>query len=134
MNELAQLDLALQDEFARPAHWAEPASKLRRPRPAPKLDYRAWLDHAAGCTPCGLARDDLLALRTGDLEVEPAVPCARGMALVPLEDVDRAAGGLDRGELAMALRRIAEWSRQREDWGPEARMSAGQAWGRVGQR
>lgn len=132
MTQLYLTDEFLSDEFARAPHWVEPPSKLGRQREAPALDYRAWLDHAAECEPCGLARDDLLALRQGALDAEPAVPCPVGIRLVPLEDLDRVVGGMDRGESAAAIRRIVDHARELDGWGPEARMSAGQAWGRLG--
>lgn len=131
MSQLALLDEYLQNEFARPAHWVEPPSKVRGTRRAPVVDYSAWLEHAAGCEECGLASENLIALRSGQLEAEPAVPCSTGIRLLPLVDVKLAAGAIDRGEAHEMLRRIIDRSREVDGWGPEARMSAGQAWGRM---
>ncbi len=127
MTQLALLDEQLQAELARPPHWAEPPSKVRTSAWPLKVDYRAWLEHAAGCVECGLAREDLVALRSG--LSEPAVPCSPGIRLLPLTDLDAACAGIGRGEHTEAVRRVIEHARLLDGWGPEARMSAGQAWG-----
>jgi len=131
VTQLPLLDARLQAEMARAAHWAEPPSKIRTSARPVAVDYRAWLAHVAGCEPCGLARDDLAELRSGWLEAEPAVPCSRGIRLLPLADLDAACAGVDRDEHVEAVRRIIDQARELDGWGPEARMSPGQAWGRM---
>lgn len=128
MSQLSLLDERLQNEFARAAHWVEPPSKVRTSQRPIKVDYRAWLEHAAGCDNCGLARDDLVELRAGQLEAEPAVPCSVGMRLLPTGDVNVAAASIDRGEHSAAVRRLLDHARRLDGWGPEARMNPGQAW------
>jgi hypothetical protein len=132
-EQLALLDEELQAMLARPAHWVEPPRRHRHLRPPQPLDYRAWLEHvAAGCEDCAAASDDLVALRSGGVEWDLAVPCTVGIRLLPLADVDAACPGIDRGEGAEMLRRLVEHARDLDGWGPEARMNPGQAWGREG--
>jgi hypothetical protein len=127
---VSQLDL-LDGILARPAHWAEPPSKIRTTwRPPVKVDYRAWLEHAAQCEPCAAASDDLAAL--AQLEWEPRPPCPVGMPLLPLADIEAACGGIDRGAAAAMVRRIIDHARQLDGWGAEALMGTGQALGRLG--
>lgn len=116
MSQPALLDEHLQAELARAAHWVGPPSKVRGTRRPLVVDYRAWLDHAARCDECGVAREDLVALRSGDLEAEPAVPCSAGMHLLPLVDVDLAAGAIDREEAAAMLRRLVDHARVLDGW------------------
>ena len=131
-EQLALLDETLQAEMARAPHWAEPPSKIRASFRQPKVDYRAWLEHAADCVRCGAARDDLAALRSGVLETVPAVPCSAGIRLLPLADIDLASPSLDRGEAHRMLRHLIDHARKLDGWGPEARMNPGQAWAGVG--
>lgn len=130
MTQLALLDEFLQAEFARPAHWAEPRSKIRTSQRPVQVDYRAWLEHAADCERCTAARDDLVALRDGSLEWEPRVPCRKGLPLLPLVDVDAAAEPMDRQSHAEALRRFLAFARELHGWGAAGAMNAGQAWTR----
>jgi hypothetical protein len=128
VTQLSLLDEQLQAELARAPHWAEPRRKVRTSAWPLRVDYRAWLEHAEGCEECGLARDDLVALRSGLLESEPVVPCSPGIRLLPLTDLDAACPGIGRGEHTEAVRRLIDHARELDGWGPEARMSAGQAW------
>jgi hypothetical protein len=130
VTQLSLGDLELQAEMARAPHWVEPRSKVRTSQAPARSDYRAWLLHADGCVPCDDARDDLVAMRDGSLEWEAAVPCKIGLRLLPLEDVDFACPGIGREEQTEAIRRLIDHARKLDGWGPEARMSAGQAWGR----
>lgn len=127
MTQLSLLDEHLQAELARAAHWVEPRGKVRGTRRPVAVDYRAWLEHAAGCEQCSLAAEDL---RSRDLEAEPAVPCPVGIRLLPIADIDAVTPGMDRGERDAAVRRIVDHARELDGWGPEARMNPGQAWGR----
>lgn len=131
MTQLALLDEQLQAEMARAAHWQEPPSRIRTSQRGPKVDYRAWLEHAADCMGCAAAREDLVALRSGSLEWEPRPPCSTGIRLLPLTDVDFAAMGLDRDEARAMLRRLIDHARKLDGWGAEAGMSAGQVWSRL---
>jgi hypothetical protein len=132
VTQLSLLDEQLQAEMARAAHWQEPRRKIRTSARPLKVDYRAWLEHAADCEPCAAAREDLAALRSGgSLEWEPRPPCTTGIRLLPLVDVDFAAMGLDRDEARAMLRRLVDHARKLDGWGAEAAMSAGQAWSRL---
>jgi len=128
LDERQQLDEHLQNEFARAAHWVEPPSRIRTSQRPVRADYGAWLEHVAGCEECGLARDDLVELRAGRLEAEPAVPCSTGIRLLPLTDLNAACAGIGRGEHDAAVRRLLDHARKLDGWGPEARMNPGQAW------
>lgn len=131
MTQLTLLDDRLQAELAQAPHWREPRTKIRTTQRRPRIDYAAWLAHAAECEDCATARDDLVNLRGGGIEWEPAAPCSVGMRLVPLADVDQAADAISRENAGLLLRRLIDHARRLDGWGPEANMSAGQAWGRL---
>lgn len=76
------------------------------------VDYRAWLAHVEDCGECAEAQSDLAVIRARGLEVDAAVPCSTGIRLLPVEDLDRACGGIDRWQMRGIAQRISDQARK----------------------